>query len=175
MNNESQLQIRPKDSDPSLGLSSAGMGLVGRGRRDAASLAVPCNKCGETKELVFAGCVCAACSDALDRAWGRSTATDWLVTRPWNNKSVADQVADFVLLNTTYAQMKTYSWASNDAESRIRGFLRFRPATPEETAHFTSQSGIWSHASGARAVRPATPEEVAIYLQDSREWETAQA
>jgi hypothetical protein len=38
-----------------------------------------CNKCGNRKELVLAGCVCAGCSDALDRQWGNSTAIDWVL------------------------------------------------------------------------------------------------
>jgi len=168
LSDESQLQVRPKDSDSSLILSSGQSGLAARGRRDAALLAVPCNKCGERKELVFAGCVCGNCSDALDRRWAASAATEWLVTRPWDDAGL--RVSDLVLLNITYAQMKTYAWASNDAESQIRGFWRARQATPEEIAHLKSQPGIWSHASGARLVRPATPEEVAAYKQNNREW-----
>jgi hypothetical protein len=78
-----------------------------------------------------------------------------------------------VLLNTTYAQMKTYAWAANDAESRMRGFWRFRQATPDEIAHLKSRSGMWSHASGARSVRPATPEEVAAKRRGDREWQIA--
>lgn len=135
------------------------------------NLAEGCNKCGERNELVFAGCVCASCSEALDRQWGGSTATDWLVTRPDN--SVGSRVLDLVLLNTTYAQMKKYSWAANDSDSRIQGFFRFRQATSEEIAHFESQPGIWSHASGSRVVRPATHEEVAAQKQRHREWQIA--
>lgn len=171
MSDESQLQVTRKDDESSPVLSSGRSSLVARGRRDAATLATPCNKCGERKELVFAGCVCASCSDALDKEWAASTATDWLVTRPLDD-SVGGRVQDFVLLNTTYAQMKTYSWASNNAESRIRGFFRNRQPTPEEIAHLKSQWGIWSHAS-ARAVRPATAEEVATKKRQDREWAIA--
>jgi hypothetical protein len=135
------------------------------------NLAGACNKCGERNELVFAGCVCASCSEALDRQWGGSTAADWLVTRP--DDSVGSRVLDSVLLDTTYAQMKKYFWAANDSESRIQGFFRFRQATSEEIAHFTSQPGAWSHASGARVVRPAAPEEVAAKKRGDREWQTA--
>ena len=60
-------------------LSSARSSLVARGRRDAAGLIPPCNKCGERKELVFAGCVCVSCSDALDEQWATCTATDWVL------------------------------------------------------------------------------------------------
>ena len=172
MSDESQLQVTRKSDESPVILSSARSSLVARGRQDAALLAVPCNKCGERKELAFASCVCANCSDALDREWAASTATDWLVTRPWDN-SAGFRVSDFVLLNTTYAQMKTYAWASNDTESRIRGFWRFRQATPEEISHLKSQRGIWSHASGARAVRPATPEEVATKQKWDWKWEIA--
>ncbi len=132
------------------------------------SLAVGCNKCGERNELVFAGCVCASCSEALDRKWGSSTVTDWLVTRPDN--PVGNRVSDFVLLDTSYAQMKKYCWAANDEDSRIQGFFRFRQATAEELSHFQSQPRAWSHASGARIVRPANPDEVAAYKQNAREW-----
>jgi len=135
------------------------------------SLAVRCNKCGERNELVFAGCVCASCSEALDRKWGSSTATDWLVTRP--DSAVGRRVSDLVLLNTSYAQMKKYSWAANDADSRIQGFFRFRQATSEEVSHLESQPGAWSHASGARIIRPATPEEVAAKKRGDREWQIA--
>ncbi len=79
MSDESQLQVRPKDGDSSLILSSARSSLVARGRRDAVLLAVSCSKCGEHKELVLAGCVCASCSDALDRQWAGSAATDWVL------------------------------------------------------------------------------------------------
>lgn len=79
MSDESQLQVRRKDDESSLILSSARSNLVARGRRDAALLAVRCDKCGEYKELVFAGCVCASCSDEFDKQWGRSTATDWVL------------------------------------------------------------------------------------------------
>lgn len=166
MTDESQLQVARKKDESALILSSARSSLVARGRRDAALLAVPCNKCGERKELVFAGCVCANCSDALDREWAASTATDWLVTRP----SVEGRVSDFILLNTTYAQMKKYSWAANDPESRIRGFFRVRQPTTEEITLLKSQWEIWSHSSGARLVRPATREEVEAKKQCDREW-----
>lgn len=169
MTDDSQLQLRQKDAESSLILSPERSSLAARGRQDAALLAVPCNKCGERKELVFAGCVCANCSDALDRQWAASAATDWLVTRPWGD-SDGGRVTDLVLLNTTYAQMKTYAWASNDAESRIRGFFRIREPTPEEIAQLKSHGGAWSPFSGARTVRPATPEEVAAYKQNEREW-----
>src|SRR6266404_1488206 len=38
-----------------------------------------CNKCGERRELVLAGCVCRACSDALDKQWASATSTDWVL------------------------------------------------------------------------------------------------
>jgi len=128
-----------------------------------------CNKCGEDKALVFAGCVCARCSEALDRQWADSAATDWLVTRP-SLDAAGHGVSDIVLPNTTYAHMKKYSWAANDTESRIRGFFRSRQGTPEEIVHLESKGGTWSDASGARIVRRATFEEVAAHKQNNREW-----
>ena|ERR1700691_204489 len=44
-------------------------------------LGVRCNKCGESKDLVFAGCICASGSDALDMQWADSPASSWLLTR----------------------------------------------------------------------------------------------
>jgi transitional endoplasmic reticulum ATPase len=41
-----------------------------------------CNKCGETMELIFAGCVCQRCSDLLQEQWGGSAATDWVLFLP---------------------------------------------------------------------------------------------
>jgi len=92
VSDESQLQVTRKD-EYSLALSSERSSLVARGRRDAARLVVRCNKCGEPKELVFASCVCAGCSDALDDQWASYTATDWVLIakrppekdgeRPW--------------------------------------------------------------------------------------------
>ncbi len=58
-----------------------------------------CNKCGEQRELVFAGCVCGICSDALDERWVGSAAGDWVLIAkqpvekvgetPWDALSVA--------------------------------------------------------------------------------------
>ena len=79
MRDESHLQVTPKDENYSLNLSKVRSDLIARGRRDAALLAVRCYKCGDHEELVFAGCVCANCSDAFDRQWAGSTATDWVL------------------------------------------------------------------------------------------------
>jgi hypothetical protein len=79
VSDESRLQVTRKDDESSLVLSSGRSSVVARGRRDAALLAVPCNKCGEHKGLVFAGCVCADCSKALDKQWAGSIATDWVL------------------------------------------------------------------------------------------------
>jgi hypothetical protein len=72
----------------STALSSPRSEIVARGRKDAlALLELVCNKCGERRALVFEGCVCAGCSDALDRQWGQSPATDWvLLSRPPTDK-----------------------------------------------------------------------------------------
>jgi TPR repeat protein len=79
VSDESHVLVTRKTDESSLILSSARSGLVARGRREAALLLVPCNKCGERSSLVFAGCVCASCSDALDKQWGTCTATDWVL------------------------------------------------------------------------------------------------
>src|SRR5712692_7369189 len=38
-----------------------------------------CNKCGEHRELVLAGCACGSCSDSLDNQWANCQATDWVL------------------------------------------------------------------------------------------------
>lgn len=95
MSDDSERQITRIDGDLSL-LSKVGSGLIARGRKDAAILRQPsspavseadnasisqgiCNKCGRRKELVLAKCVCASCSEALDRGWAGSAATDWVL------------------------------------------------------------------------------------------------
>ena len=87
--------------------------------------------------------------------------------------AASHRVADIILPNATYAQMKKYAWAVNDADSRIHGFFRYRQATREELVHLESGWEIWSDASGARIVRPATPAEVAAKGQQDREWQIA--
>jgi TPR repeat protein len=128
-----------------------------------------CNKCGECKELAVAGWTCASCGEALDRRWAGSAATDWFITRPAGE----GRVCDLALLNTSYTEMKDYSWAANDPQSRRLGFFRYRQATPEEVAQLKSQWGPWCFNSPARVVRPATPEEVAAKIQHDREWQIA--
>jgi TPR repeat protein len=143
-----------------------------------------CNKCGEqnlappsaaaTKSPLSAppdyswrpprrgGGVCASCNRALDRQWAGSAATDWFITWPFNEGVVEDHV----MVNTTYAQMKS-SWAVY----RVRNWALsgIRPATPDEVVYFNSQWGTWSH-SDVCIVRPATPEDVADKEQGDREW-----
>jgi hypothetical protein len=130
---------------------------------------------GEHKQLVFAGCVCASCSEAFDRQWAGSAVTHWLVTMPVSFLADADGekglVMDLVLLDTTYEQMKEHSWAANDRESRHVGFFRLRLVTSAELAHLKSHwnPAVWSLISGACLVRPATSEEIAA--KKRRDWE----
>lgn len=167
MNDESQLQVRPNSA---LRLSTARSGLIARGRRDAALLAPRCNKCGDAKELVFAGCVCDCCSAALDEQWAGSTATAWLLTRyraPDPDRLL--HMWEFVLVDTTYAQMKTY-WASDDPDTQIPGFYRSRQPTSQESGLQKSEWGTRSNPSRGSTIRPATLEEVAAYQKSHREW-----
>lgn len=191
MMGESRLQVRPKDGDSSLILSKARSGLVARGRRDAAMLANPgssmasepdnastadgiCNKCGQFQGLAFAGCVCSDCSDALDKQWAGSTATDWLLTF-WDGGFVQE----FVFLSTTYSQVKAY-WASPE-QSKMTSYFRGRQPTAEEIAKPGSLWGTYSDPRSAdwdasksscrgSTIRPATPEEIAAYVMSRREW-----
>lgn len=79
MSDDPGLQVGRKCDEPSLIISPARSSLIVRGRQDAALLVLPCNKCGERKQLVLAGCVCANCSEAFDSQWAGSTATDWVL------------------------------------------------------------------------------------------------
>jgi hypothetical protein len=104
-----------------------------------------CHKCGEHKELVFAGSVCARCSDFLDSRWLQSeaaTATDWILTAGGTAEPPARSY--YVYRNTTYAQMKVHwaTWANaSDA-------LHFVPALfPLDTVDGPS-------------IRPATSKEI---------------
>jgi TonB family protein len=95
-----------------------------------------------------------------------------LVTRPFDISADGESglVADFVLLNTAYEQMKKHSWAANDEKDQYQGFFRLRQVTSGEIAHLKSQWGIvWSFDSGACFVRPATSEEVAAKKQRDHE------
>lgn len=135
--------------------------LGGIGTMNAPS----CKKCGEHKELVFASCVCADCSDALDRQWGGSSATSWLLTKREYLHGSWD-VREYVIPN--YAEAKVY-WAS-DHQSRTTGFLRYRQPTPEELALPSSECGTLSGPSRGATIRPATSAEVESYLQRTRDW-----
>lgn len=79
MSDEPRLEVTRRDENTSLSLANVPSGLIARGRRDAALLTKLCKKCGERKELVFADCLCASCSDAFDRQWADSAATDWVL------------------------------------------------------------------------------------------------
>jgi hypothetical protein len=117
VSDDSHVQVTPKDENSSLSLSKVRSGLIARGRRDAALLlAVPCNKCGERKDLAFAGCVCTSCSEALDKQWASSTATDWVLIakqlaeedgeRPWYAVSVATRLSVLKLMESDLEQTK---------------------------------------------------------------------
>ena len=97
---KSGLQVRPKH-DEALTVPGARSGIIARGRQDAALLttrhmpvahdesgaSIPegiCNKCwgdreGIPKPLVFAGCICADCSESFDQNWAGSAVTDWVL------------------------------------------------------------------------------------------------
>jgi hypothetical protein len=138
-----------------------------------------CNKCGEYKELVLAGCVCATCSDRLDSQWASISASDWvLITTPGPNDKAhsalvalkeslglargdADRQAEaapfqYIYRNSTYAQMKSH-WATADPSDECR----LTQATPVEV---TPLNPGWERKENVRQapmLRPATCEEIA--------------
>jgi hypothetical protein len=166
VSDESQLQVTRKNDDSSLALSKAPSSLILRGRRDAAILDARCNKCGELRELIFSGCVCASCSDALDREWAGSTVTDWVLTtlRDWGDGRDACEV---VLRDTGYAQMKTF-WAHWRNGIVMYGHVRLRQPTQEEAARPKSQWATESDVLRGSTIRPATRDEVAWYEETNR-------
>jgi AAA+ superfamily predicted ATPase len=54
-------------------------GVPERQRTSLLMAVANCNKCGEQRDLVVAGCVCASCGNALDQQWATSGATDWVL------------------------------------------------------------------------------------------------
>ena len=82
-----------------------------------------CNKCGEQKALVLEGCVCARCSDALDKQWSGVTTRDWVLISTYQGGAVLRHG----YRDTRYVEMKS-RWAAGPKLSDIR------PATDEELA-----------------------------------------
>jgi hypothetical protein len=169
MTDESQLQTTRKDGESSLSLSSARSSLIGRGRRDAATLTACCNKCGEPNELILAGRVCGDCSDFLDSRWLQSdsaTATEWILVAA-TVSAEQPTCSYYVYRNTTYAQMKLH-WATWANASDILHFVpalfpldvidgpAIRPATPKEVADHEAYIGDdQALANQLRAQRPS--------------------
>lgn len=137
-----------------------------------------CNKCGERKELVLAGCVCCDCSDMLSRQWSKSTAIDWVLIRPaekidqimsdlkdslgpgptLGKDDDADAEPSFarcIFRNTSYAEMKS-RWAKRDDG----GSMYLGRATPDELSQLMSMFGT-SPKRPDSFIRPATYEEIA--------------
>jgi hypothetical protein len=147
--------------------------------------AATCNKCGERTELVFAGCVCSACSQGLDKQWTSATATDWvLITKPdpnnelhssmlalgeslrltregvptgGENRDVPEPLMEHLYRNLTYAEMKS-QWAMADSSDSCRlGFT-----APNETDQMKSE--LWTREGLAYALlRPARVDEIAVH------------
>lgn len=122
-----------------------------------------CNKCGEQKELVLAGCVCGGCADCLDRQWAHSRAIDWVLIY-WS--------AEFgpcytFYRNTTYARVKSL-WATWSEQSRPGnnwdlGHYTWSPVPPysaDVAEEINSHSVAWSKRPDTPFVRPAIPEEI---------------
>jgi hypothetical protein len=119
-----------------------------------------CWRCGEPKELIFEGSFCASCSDALDRLWTDSVATDWVLTSISIvlNRPV---VAEFIFLNTTYAEMKRRSVA-NGCDIARTGSLRVRQPMPDEFSLLMLESHQGLYPS---TIRPATPEDLVAWRE----------
>jgi hypothetical protein len=137
VSDESQFQITKRPGSSLAALSSRSS-LIARGRTDAARLA-RCNKCFEVKELVFGGCVCADCSEALDRQWGGSTATEWVLITTTNElmrqlglDERVGQPRRYLYEGARYPRMKR-CWST--CEPSFRNLMG--PANTEEVAKMT--------------------------------------
>jgi len=145
-----------------------------------------CNKCGECKELVFAGHVCSDCSLRLDKQWASATATDWiLITTPGPNDKVHSAMlalreslgltkgrlptggenrgvpelvpVRYIYRNLTYAEMKSH-WAMDDTT----GSCRLGLTAPDETDQMKSALGK-REGLAHPLLRPARVEEIAVH------------
>src|SRR6185437_6654701 len=79
MSDTPETKITRANDDLSLVSAVATSKLIARGRLDVARLADECIRCGNRKELVFAGCVCKSCSEAIDERWAGSTTNYWVL------------------------------------------------------------------------------------------------
>jgi AAA+ superfamily predicted ATPase len=138
-----------------------------------------CNKCGEQKELVLAGCVCSGCVDRLDREWASSTATDWVLIC-WNGKllpsceyigsgSIAETWPSYtVYRNTSYARMKLL-WATWSEQIRMENG-RVPPSATSSRSNWQPDPDevqslwqIWSTKPDAPFIRPASADELRLH------------
>ena len=122
-----------------------------------------CNKCGEQKELVLAGCVCGDCTDCLDRQWADSRAIDWVLI-DWSAE--LGPLYTFYR-NTTYAGMKslwaTWSKQSQPGNNWHLGQYTWSPGTPysaDVAEEVSSHSVAWAKRPDTPFIRPAIPEEI---------------
>jgi AAA+ superfamily predicted ATPase len=145
-----------------------------------------CNKCGEHKELVFAGCVCRDCSDSLDKQWANSQATDWvLIAEPIFlenrglqpspridiiqalKRSLAEQAAREA---KGYPRLSGLVGVSSDAE-----IFSFGEEPSRYVYRNTAYAQIKSHWATCNPpddldIGSPTPEEVAIITSISASW-----
>src|SRR6266496_121600 len=122
-----------------------------------------CNKCGEHRELVLAGCVCGSCADALDRQWSCANAIDWVLiaTQGPMHPPLRPFVRRYLYPSITYGEMKSL-WAkwSNPRNTHYTGLI-----TLEEMAQMRSALGEVAFRSGTPFIRPATVAEVANQVE----------
>jgi len=186
VSDQPQVQVTRR-SNASLLVASSGRNLVARALRDVALLGTRCNRCGEHKELVFAGRICADCSDALDTRWATCTSTDWVLvatrsvpiiadimealkrslakargeTIPDESPSPAPRTESkqwrYIFQDTSYAAMKV-RWASQEQEDDDERSLG--SASDEEIA-IAESLGV-----SVPFIRPATTKEIADHYND---------
>ncbi len=125
-----------------------------------------CNKCGDAGDLVLAGCVCANCSDALDRHWASSTATDWVLiaTQGPTRPPLRPFVHRYPHWNANYAEMKSL-WAtwSNGPHVQFTGLIE-----RDEIAEMRLALGGVAERTGIPFIRPATQSEIAEHERSLR-------
>lgn len=127
--------------------------LILEGEHDLMRRGV-CNKCGERRELVLAGCVCDNCRQALDAEWEAAAASDWVLTGV-----AGDYVRTYVYRGTTYIQMRR-RWATWNSFHSFAHCVQVRAITPQGVREMESRWGRWfAPGLGTRCIRPATPQE----------------
>jgi TPR repeat protein len=104
LSDESQLQVRPKDSDSSLRLSRVSSGLIARGLRDAEAIARQVDPLSETRRLAEEGHAYAQFNLGLAYYHGQGVPQDYVEAVKWYRKAAeqGNAMAQYNLGNAYY-------------------------------------------------------------------------